>query len=168
MAQGKTTTAAAIDAPSEADIRTFLEEIGTGKDGNLIGVLQQVQDQFGYLPGPALQQISRRMRIPLSRVYGVVSFYAQFYTEPRGKHTVRCCTGTACHVKGAGRVLDAVKRELDIEQHQSTPDLVFYLETVACLGTCFLAPVMMVDDEYYGNLTQSQVGSILRNYREKA
>ena len=158
----------AAHLPSDADIRSLLDKLNVTPASNLIAVLQGVQGRFGYLPAPALGEISHRTRIPLSRVYGVVSFYAQFYTEPRGKHTVRCCTGTACHVKGAGRVLDAIKRELDIEQHQSTPDLVFYLETVACLGTCFLAPVMMVDDEYYGNLTQSQVGSILRNYREKA
>jgi len=118
-------------------------------------------------PPTALREVSRRTRIHLSRIYGVVSFYAQFYTEPRGRHTVRCCRGTACHVKGAGRVLDAIQRELGIEEGETTPDMLFYLETVACLGTCFLAPVMMIDNTYYGRLTPRQIQSILRTYRTK-
>ena len=154
--------------PCQAEIGARLDELNVSPASNLIGVLQQVQDHFGYLPRPAIEEISRRTRIRLSRVYGVVSFYAQFCTEPHGRHTVRCCTGTACHVKGAGGVLDAVRRELNIEEGQSTSDLMFYLETVACLGTCFLAPVMMIDDQYYGDLTQQRVGRILRSFRENA
>jgi len=137
-------------------------------DTNLIGVLQQVQDRFGYLPAPALAQIGRRMRIPLSRIYGVVSFYAQFYTAPRGKHTIRCCTGTACHVKGAERVIDTVERTLGIGEGETTPDMRYYLETVACLGTCFLAPVIMIDDEYYGDLTPQRLETILKNHQAEA
>jgi len=127
-------------------------------------VLQQVQDSFGYLPATCLGQISRRTRIPLSRIYGVVSFYAQFYTEPHGRHTIRVCRGTACHVKGGGRVLQAIEEELGISEGESTPDLIFYLETVACLGTCFLAPVMMIDNQYFGDLTPQRTQSILRSY----
>ncbi|MGB2824914.1 MAG: NADH-quinone oxidoreductase subunit NuoE, partial [Phycisphaerae bacterium] len=139
---------------------------GTAGD-NLIGLLQEMQDRFGYLPPAALAGISRRMRIPLSRVYGVVSFYAQFYTEPRGRHTVRCCRGTACHVKGADRIIDAVQKALGIEEGQTTPDMLFYLETVACLGTCFLAPAMMIDNQYYGKLVPQRVKSILNSYQAK-
>jgi len=153
--------------PPDAEIAAVLDELGVSLDSNPIGVLQDVQDHFGYLPPTALREISRRTRIPLSRIYGVVSFYAQFYTEPRGRHTVRCCRGTACHVKGAGRVLDAIQRELGIEEGETTPDMLFYLETVACLGTCFLAPVMMIDNTYYGRLTPRQIQSILRTYRTK-
>ena len=120
------------------------------------------------LPPAALREISRRTRIPLSHVWGVVSFYAQFYTEPRGRHTIRCCRGTACHVKGACRVLDAVQRELGIEEGETTPDMIFYLETVACLGTCFLAPVMMIDNGYFGNLAPESISAILGSYRSKA
>jgi len=154
--------------PSDADVRELLDRLDVGRGANLIGVLQAVQDHFGYLPAPALERIGRRTRTPLSRVYGVVSFYAQFYTAPRGRHTIRCCRGTACHVRGAARVLDAIQRALGIEDGESTPDLQFHLETVACLGTCFLAPAMMIDSEYYGNLTPQRVESVLRSYRPAA
>jgi NADH-quinone oxidoreductase subunit E len=156
------------EGPSAAEIEELLESLAVARGCNLIGVLQEVQDRVGYLPRAALEGISRRARVPLSRIFGVVSFYAQFYTEPRGRHTVRCCRGTACHVKGAGRVLDVVKRELGIEEDETTPDMMFYLETVACLGTCFLAPVMMIDNQYYGMLTPQRVGSILRSYRTES
>jgi len=153
--------------PPDAEIAAHLDDLGVSRASNLIGVLQDVQERFGYLPPAALREISRRMRIPLSRIWGVVSFYAQFYTEPRGRHTIRCCRGTACHVKGAGRILDALERELGIEEGETTPDMLFYLETVACLGTCFLAPVMMIDSTYYGRLTPQRVASILRTYRNQ-
>ena len=151
--------------PGDSEISAALDELAVSTDTNLIEVLQEVQDRFGYLPAPALQEISRRTRIPLSRVYGVVTFYAQFYTEPRGRHTVLCCRGTACHVKGAANVLETVKRTLGIDEGESTGDLAFYLETVACLGTCFLAPVMMIDAQYYGNLTSKSIETILESHR---
>jgi NADH-quinone oxidoreductase subunit E len=151
--------------PPDAEIAAHLDELGVSPASNLIGVLQDMQERFGYLPPAALRETSRRTRIPLSRVWGVVSFYAQFYTEPRGRHTIRCCRGTACHVKGTGRILDAIQRELGIEEGETSPDMLFYLETVACLGTCFLAPVMMIDDQYYGNLTSQQIAKILLSYR---
>ncbi|MHB9037772.1 MAG: NADH-quinone oxidoreductase subunit NuoE [Armatimonadota bacterium] len=153
--------------PSEADITALFDRLAVSRDSNLIGVLQSVQDTFGYLPMLAIKQINERTGIPLSRIYGVITFYAQFYTEPRGKHTVRCCTGTACHVKGAGKILDAVERELKIKDGETTDDLMFCLETVACLGTCFLAPVIMIDEQYFGNLTSARVERILRSYRTK-
>jgi len=153
-----------VTLPSDAECAAVLEGLSISPESNLIGVLQQVQAHFGYLPPAALREMSRRMRMPLSRVWGVVSFYAQFYTEPRGRHTVRCCRGTACHVKGAGRVLDAVQKELGISEGETTPDFEFYLETVACLGTCFLAPAMMVDNEYFGKLSSRRVQTILRSY----
>ena len=158
----------AAAGPSDAEIASALDRLAVSPASNLIAVLQEVQEKFGYLPAPALKEIGRRTRIPLSRVYGVLSFYAQFYTEPRGRHTVRACRGTACHVKGAGRVLDAVERELGIGEGETTPDLVFYLETVACLGTCFLAPVMMIDNGYFGNLAPESISAILGSYRSKA
>jgi NADH-quinone oxidoreductase subunit E len=156
---------AAIPGPAEADVKAFLDGLGLSPASNLIGALQRVQGRFGYLPAGSLKEMSRRMRIPLSRIYGVVSFYAQFYTTPHGKHTIRCCRGTACHVKGAGRVIDAIERELGVKDGETTPDLNFYLETVACLGTCFLAPAMMIDNLYFGSLTPQRVQSVLRSYR---
>ncbi|HUT58283.1 MAG TPA: NADH-quinone oxidoreductase subunit NuoE [Phycisphaerae bacterium] len=151
--------------PSGDEVAALLDELNVTSAADLISVLQGVQERFGYLPPAAMDGASRRMRIPLSRIYGVVSFYAQFYTAPRGRHTVRCCRGTACHVKGAGRILDAVSRTLGIAEGQTTPDMLFYLETVACLGTCFLAPAMMIDNQYYGRLTPRRVESILQSYR---
>lgn len=154
----------AIGSPPEAEISAALDGLGVSEESNLITVLQDVQERFGYLSRFALQEISGRTGVPLSRVYGVVSFYTQFYTEPHGRHTVRCCRGTACHVKGAPRVLDSVERILEITEGQTTEDLNFYLETVACLGTCFVAPAMMIDDQYFGKLTPERVEKILRSY----
>jgi len=170
MAQEEAVSAAAGQGPSIEEISGFLSglaDVRRGGDSNLIGVLQEVQDRFGYLPAEALRQIGRRMRIPLSRIYGVVSFYAQFYTEPHGRHTIRCCRGTACHVRGAKRVLAAVQQTLGIEEGQTTPDMMFYLETVACLGTCFLAPAMMIDNQYFGKLEPQRAKSILESFRTK-
>ncbi len=151
--------------PSEEDINLSLDEL-TGSDGfNLIGLLQDVQDRFGFLPPAALEGISKRTGISLSRIYGVVSFYSQFYTEPHGRHTIRCCRGTACHVKGAGRIIDAMEAELGISDGQTTPDKMFFLESVACLGTCFLAPAIMIDDQYFGKVTPRGIAEILENYR---
>ncbi len=164
MDQTNTAPVSAAAEPSHDQIQALLDQLEPRPDGNLIGLLQQVQDHFGYLPAPALAQISRRTRIPLSRIYGVVSFYAQFYTSPRGRHTIRCCRGTACHVRGAGQILDSIKRTLKIDEDQSTPDLKFYLETVACLGTCFLAPVIMINEQYFGKLTTQRVQTILQDY----
>ena len=160
---------AGVSTPAaEVEVRRLLGDLHVSPHSNLIAVLQEVQERFGYLPAPALEEISRRAKIPLSRIYGVVTFYAQFYTEPRGRHSIRCCRGTACHDKGAARVLDAVKRQLGIEEGQTTPDMLFYLETVACLGACFLAPAMMIGNTYYGLLNPQKIASILGSYRTDA
>ena len=150
---------------SVSEVDDLLDELNVSRETNLIGLLQDVQSRLGYLPREALAGISRRTKIPLSRVYGVVTFYSQFYTEPRGRHTIRCCTGTACHVNGTARVLDAVKGVLGIDEGESTPDLQFHLETVACLGTCFLAPVMMIDEQYFGQLTPRSVEKVIRSFQ---
>ena len=167
MNQRKTAAAALNKGPPESEIRSMLDQLNVSPSANLISVLQDVQERFGYLPPWALQEIGRRMKTPLSRIYGVVSFYAQFYTRPRGRHTIRCCRGTACHVRGAQRVIDMVRRTLGIDEGQTTPDMQFYLETIACLGTCFLAPTMMIDNQYFGKLTPQRVQSILRSYQAK-
>ena len=135
-----------------------------GQKGALIPILQEAQEIYGYFPEGVLACISRKLKIPLSRVYGVVTFYAQFYLTPRGKHTIRVCRGTACHVRGGRFILNTVKENLGIEEGDTTKDLNFSLETVACLGTCFLAPVMMVDRNYYGKLIPQRVPSIIQPY----
>ena len=167
MEQRRSAVAPDEQAPTENDIQEALDQLNVSLETNLIFALQEVQERFGYLPAEALEQISRRTKIPLSRIYGVVSFYAQFYTEPRGRHTIRCCRGTACHVKGAQRMLDTIRRTLGIDEGQTTADKMFYLETVACLGTCFLAPAMMIDSQYFGKLTPRRVETILKSYQAK-
>lgn len=135
-----------------------------GEEGTLIPVLQEAQSLYGYLPEEVLTRISRGLRIPLSRIYGVVTFYAQFYLTPRGMHLIKSCQGTACHVRGAKGVLESLTRELKVEPGGTTEDLQFSLETVACVGTCFLAPVIMINEDYYGKLTPKRAVDALKKY----
>ena len=134
-------------------------------NGALIPVLQDAQDVFGYLPVPVLEIISTRLGVPISQVYGVVTFYAQFHLDPRGKNIVRTCQGTACHVRGAGKILDALKENLGVAPGKATDDLQFTLETVACIGACGLAPVIMVNQDTHGRLTPNAIADILDKYR---
>lgn len=135
-----------------------------GEDGALIPVLQEAQEIYGYLPEELLAIIGKRLHIPLSRIYGVVSFYAQFYTTPRGRYTVRVCRGTACHVRGGRNILKAVQQFLAIGENETTPDFKFTFETVACLGACALSPVLLVNKNYYGKLTPAKVEQVLKQY----
>ncbi len=157
---------AVAQTPTQEAVGTLIDDLAISPDSDLISVLQQVQDSFGYLPPEAVEAISRRTRIPLSRIYGVISFYAQFYTEPHGRHTIRVCRGTACHVRGGKRVIDAVKAELGIEEEQTTDDMMFTLQTVACLGACALGPVMVVDSTYHGNMDPRKALRVLQMYQE--
>ena len=143
--------------------RTELSHVLDAYDGSeeeLISILQDVQDRFGYLPKDAMLQVSRFLRIPESRVYAVASFYAQFRFKPMGKNTVMVCRGTACHVKGAPRILDEFKRELGVDENETTEDKEYTLETVACLGCCALAPCAMINDEVAANLTPQKVKTL--------
>jgi len=133
-----------------------------GSQEELISVLQDVQERFGYLPKEAMFEVSKFLRIPESRVYAVASFYAQFRFTPIGKNTVMVCRGTACHVKGAPRILDEFKRELGIDENETTEDKEYTLETVACLGCCALAPCAMINDEVAANLTPKKVKSLFQ------
>jgi NADH:ubiquinone oxidoreductase subunit E len=135
-----------------------------GEKGALIPVLQEAQNVHGYLPEEVLRRISRALNVPLSKIYGVITFYAQFYLTPRGKHVIKSCQGTACHVRGAKGVLDSLCRELKVEPGGTTGDLHFSLETVACVGTCFLAPVIMIDEDYFGKLTPKRAADALKKY----
>ncbi len=166
MAETITDQQRAAQAPSEAEVQALLAELSISPGSNLIGVLQEVQARYGYLPPEALEAISRHTKTRLSRIYGVVSFYAQFYTEPHGRHTIRCCRGTACYVRGGRRVIDAVKAELGIEEEQTTDDMMFTLQTVACLGACALGPVIVVDSTYHGNMDPRKALRVLQMYQE--
>lgn len=120
--------------------------------GAVIPVLQKAQELYGWLPKPILETIAHEMRIPLSQIYGVVTFYAQFYLSRRGRHIIRQCDGTACHVRGAGRIINTVENRLGIRAGETTPDYRITYEVVYCLGSCGLAPVAMVNDQVVGHL----------------
>lgn len=132
--------------------------------GALIPVLQGAQDIYGYLPKEVLQTIAKELRLPLAKVYGVITFYAQFHLKPRGRNIVRVCLGTACHVRGGAKIFEALQKELGITDGGTTEDLRYTLESVACIGACGLAPVIMVNDDTHGRLTPDMLSNILSQY----
>jgi len=132
-----------------------------GKAGELIPVLQDIQDVLGYLPKEALAETARFLSLAESTVYGVATFYTQFYLTKRGRHRIKVCQGTACHVGGADDIMRAIEDKLGIGAGQSTDDFEFNLEEVACFGSCALAPVVVVNDKVYGNVTPERVIEIL-------
>jgi NADH-quinone oxidoreductase subunit E len=139
-----------------------------GTPGELIPLLQSAQEHFGYIPRRAIQYIAEVTKIPESTVYGVITFYSQFRLQPMGRHVIRLCTGTACHVANAGLLLETIEDELGIEVDGTTSDGVFTLFSVACIGCCSLAPVMMIDDDTYGRLTPAMTRRVLRRVRRAA
>jgi NADH-quinone oxidoreductase subunit E len=151
----------------QIDLASLPEIIGQTRPpaSDLIPILQRVQSRYGYLPEPVIEEMARLTGIPSSRIYGVVTFYAQFSTVPSGRHKVCVCQGTACHVRGGDEVLRAVRKDLSIAPGETTPDLDFSLDTVACLGACSFAPVMTVDGQYFGKMKGSRVGPILGESR---
>ena len=154
-----------VTAVSEVPQKTLeILEPWRGRKGFLIPVLQAVQHEFGYVPKEAIEVVSREMKMPTAEIYGVVTFYAQFHLKPRGRHIIRVCRGTACHVRGSLKLLDKVKEMLKVEENGTTEDLRFTLEPVACLGACGLAPVLTVNEEVYGRVTPDQVAGILDKY----
>jgi NADH:ubiquinone oxidoreductase subunit E len=136
-----------------------------GKSGAVIRVLQQAQGLFGYLPAPVIKTISRDLKIPLSEVYGIISFYHFFSTVPKGKYVIQVCMGTSCYVKGGQRILDALKKEWGLEPGGITADSRFSLETVRCLGCCGLSPVMAIGGDVHRKVKSSQINHILDVYR---
>ena len=129
----------------------------------LIPLLQKIQDEFGYIPPQSIPAIAGSLGIFPSQVQGVISFYTQLYTQPRGKKVVRVCRGTACHVRGGKTILKLVKRHLDIEEGETTPDLQYTLETVACIGVCALAPNIVVSDHVHGHMNPKKVDQLFKN-----
>jgi NADH-quinone oxidoreductase subunit E len=131
------------------------------KRGAVVPALQKAQEIYGWLPREVLEAISREMRVPLSQIYGVVTFYSQFYLTRRGRHIVRQCDGTACHVKGAARIIDSAQNYLGIKAGETTPDYRTTFEVVYCLGSCGLAPVAMIDDKVVGHLVPETMVKLL-------
>lgn len=143
-------------------IEPILQEFRSQK-GAVIPILQRTQDLYGYLPEDAMHEISKRSGISISQLYGVATFYAQFNLEPRGRHIIQICDGTACHVKGAPKLVSAVEDEFNLEAGGSDPDFEYTLEIVYCLGSCGLAPIALVDGQVYGNTTAN---SLVENIKE--
>lgn len=132
--------------------------------GMLVAVLQDIQGIYRYLPREALEFVCEGLDIPMSRAYSVASFFKAFSLTPRGRHVINVCLGTACHVRGAARVLDRIERDLGIRSGGTTEDLRFTLETVNCVGACALGPMVMVDGEYNGEMNAEKVDSVLKRY----
>ncbi len=137
------------------------------KEIDIIQVLHQIQNEYNYLPEGVLKYLSRELHIPLSTIYSIATFYAAFSLFPRGKHLCTVCMGTACHVRGAPAVLNRIAERLGIKPGETTSDNQFTLETVNCLGACALAPIVVIDGEYYGQTTVNKVDKLLDKYAQK-
>jgi len=133
--------------------------------GSLMPVLQGIQEEYGYIPEETVHLTAERLNVYASQIYGVLTFYAQFHLEPRGKYIVRVCMGTACHVKGAGRIAETLKDRLGVEHAETTDDLKFTAEYVACIGACGMAPVIMVNEATYGSLTVQKMDDVIKKYQ---
>ena len=149
----------------EAALRAVIES-HRGERGCLMPILHEAQEIYGYLPSEVQTIIAEELDIPLAEVYGVATFYSRFSLNPKVKHRVSICLGTACYVKGADKVLEEVQKELHITCGECTSDRTFSLDSCRCVGACGLAPVMLVDEDVYGRLTADQVADILAKYRD--
>ncbi len=146
-------------------VRRIIETHGYQK-ASLIAILQDIQAEMNYLPRKALVQVSKDLDIPLSRIYEAATFYRAFSLEPKGRHTIQVCLGTACHVRGGTRILDYLETRLDVKSGETTKDMAFTLESVNCLGACARGPMMVIDKKYYGKIDTRKIESILEKYRE--
>ena len=149
----------------EGQLKAVIAEYCDDKS-NVMVVMQKAQDIYGYLPIEVQEMIAEGMGVPLEKVYGVSTFYAQFALSPKGKYNISVCLGTACYVKGSGEILDRLKEKLGIDVGECTPDEKFSLEACRCIGACGLAPVLTVNDEVYGRLVADDVDEILAKYSD--
>jgi NADH:ubiquinone oxidoreductase subunit E len=148
----------------KSDVEEQLEQILSrhGRErSDLIPILQEVQGRFSYLPEEAMRGVAKFLRLSESNIYGVATFYAQFKFSPTGRQIVKVCRGTACHVRGGTKILEEVEKQLGIKAGGTTEDLEYSLETIACFGSCALAPVVVIDQNVYGRMTTTKVGQIL-------
>ena len=152
------------NAEKVKDFKIFINE-NKEKEGALMPVLQEAQGKFGYLPKEILEIICKDLEIPLAEIYGVATFYSQFSLIPKGEYNVSVCLGTACYVRGAQDIINAVTKELGIDVDQTTPDMRFSISETRCLGACGLAPVLVVNDDVYGRLKPNDVKGIIEKYR---
>ena len=152
--------------PAEIDymeLDTIIEEQFSGDKENLIMILQEIQKKYNYLPQASLIYLSEKIGVPISKIFGVGTFYSTFSLEPRGKHIISVCLGTACHVRGAEKVRENIQETLNIRDGQTTEDMRFTLESVRCLGCCSLGPVVRIDDDIHGRITSETAGKIVES-----
>ncbi|NQT89561.1 NADH-quinone oxidoreductase subunit NuoE [bacterium] len=140
----------------------------TASRSDLIPIIQDAQDAIGWLPLDVLQDVAAHLGVPEAQVFGVATFYAQFHLTPQGKHRVRLCRGTACHVRGSAHIHESVQRKLGVKEGETTPDQLFTYETVACVGCCALSPVIMIDDSYHGRTSPEKADAVLDEYMAQA
>ena len=152
----------------QKEIKQFKVDLISHKNhsGSLISLLQSAQDSYGYIPKKAIYYISEVVGIPPSEIYGVITFYSQFRLRPLGKYVIKICEGTACHVNNGKNILKALQNELGISVGETTGDGLFSLQSVACLGCCSLAPVIMINEETHGSLTPNKIRGIIKKYRD--
>jgi len=148
------------------DIEKIVKKHG-GEKGAVIPILQDIQGSYGYVPREAVKVIARELSIFPVVVYGILTFYTQFYLTPRGKHTIKVCQGTACYVMGGKEILDHLSKALEITEGETTADGMFSLERVACLGCCGMAPVIMIDKDFHGKCTIQKLKTLIEEYRAK-
>ena len=156
-----------LPAEKFEQLEEFIEKLKT-KTGSLIQVLYKAQEIFGYLPRDVQLFVARKIGVSAASVTGVVTFYSYFTTQKKGKHIINVCMGTACFVKGSEKILEKVKEKLGIDIRKTTQDGLFTLQDIRCVGTCGLAPVLMIDDKVYGHVTEDKLDEILDSYKEKA
>lgn len=151
-----------------SDEKRVLEDIFhkyKGEENELIPILQDVQEVFGYLPSDIMKQVATFLGIPETSVYGVATFYSQFHLTRQGKHNIRVCMGTACYVRGSQQIMDRIEQKLGIKPGETTDDYVFSVESIACFGSCALAPVVFIDGKVYGRMTPDKVIKVLENLK---
>ena len=144
----------------------IIDEYGA-EERHLLAVLQDIQGQYNYLPRPALQRVSERMEVSMSRISYMATFFSAFSLEERGKHICTVCMGTACHVRGAPQLVETFERVLDVKSGETTEDKMFSVETVNCVGACALGPLVIVDGEYHGNQTATRIERLVKKIRKK-
>ena len=132
---------------------------------DLIPIMQDIQDSYSYLPKDELQEVAQRLKVPLTQIFSVATFFKMFSLVPKGRHQVKVCLGTTCHLRGGGRLVESLSNRLGVEPGYTTKDMQFSLETVGCLGSCAQAPVMMIDDKYFGRSSVDKVPKILKLYK---
>lgn len=147
-----------------SDIKKIIQQYRK-KEGILISLLQDIQAIYGYVPEESIELISKELSIYPVEIYGILTFYTQFYLTPRGRHTIKVCQGTACHVMGGKEILDYLSDKLGISEDETTEDGMFSLERVACLGCCGMAPVVVIDNDFYGRCTIQKIDALVKEYR---